>query len=166
MVTVGSLQAGTKANIIPDSATLLLNIRAYDDAVRETLIAAIERIVTAECQSANSPKPPQIELYESYPLTDNDAGVTEQVTKAFVEHFGEDRVKQLAPITASEDFSVLPGAFGIPYTYWGFGGFTPDQTAYPNHNPAFGPAMQPTLTTGTEAAVSAVLAYLGKDNPQ
>lgn len=166
VVTVGSLQAGTKANIIPDSATLLLNIRAYDDAVRETLIAAIERIVTAECQSANSPKPPQIELYESYPLTDNDAGVTEQVTKAFVEHFGEDRVKQLAPITASEDFSVLPGAFGIPYTYWGFGGFTPDQTAYPNHNPAFGPAMQPTLTTGTEAAVSAVLAYLGKDNPQ
>ena len=50
----------------------------------------------------------------------------------------------------------------MPYTYWGFGGFTPEQQALPNHNPGFAPAMQPTLTTGTEAAVVAVLAYLGK----
>ena len=162
VVTVGSLQAGTKANIIPDRAVMLLNIRAYDDAVREKLISSIERIVQAECVAAGSPTPPEIELYESYPLTDNDADTTAKVTAAFVDHFGPDRVVTIAPVTASEDFSVLPTAFGIPYTYWGFGGFTPDQQVYPNHNPGFGPAMQPTLRTGTEAAVAAVLAYLGK----
>lgn len=31
-----------------------------------------------------------------------------------------------------------------------------------NHNPAFAPAIQPTLRTGTEAAIAATLAYLGR----
>lgn len=162
VVTVGSLQAGTKANIIPDDATMLLNIRAYDTGVREQLVAAIRRIVTAECEAAASPRPPEIELYDVYPLTDNDADVTVRVTEAFVQHFGADRVDELGPMTASEDFSIIPDAFETPYSYWGFGGFTPDQTARPNHNPGFGPALQPTLRTGTEAAVSAALAYLAQ----
>lgn len=163
VVTVGSFQAGSSANIIPDRAVLQLNIRAYDLDIRDQLLAAIERIARAECEASGAPKPPEIEVYNRYPLTDNDPEVTAKVTAAFVDHFGPDRVKTLAPITASEDFSVVPDAFGVPYTYWGFGGFTPDQTAHPNHNPAFGPAMQPTLRTGTEAAVIAILAYLGKD---
>ncbi len=162
VVTVGSLQAGTKANIIPDRAVLLLNIRAYDLAVREKLLAGIDRIVRAECLASGSPQEPEIELYDDYPLTDNDADVTAKVTEAFVAHFGEDRVETLAPVPASEDFSIVPDAFGIPYSYWGFGGFAEGQQVFPNHNPAFGPAMQPTLKTGTEAAVAAVLAYLGK----
>lgn len=162
VVTVGSIQAGTKANIIPDDATLLLNIRAYDNAVRERLLAGIERIVRAECQASGSPQEPKFELYDSYPLTDNDAAVTEKITAAFVEHLGADRVEKLAQVPASEDFSVIPDAFGVPYCYWGFGGFTANQQALPNHNPGFAPAIQPTLRTGTEAAVVAVLAWLGK----
>lgn len=164
VVTVGSLQAGTKANIIPDDATMLLNIRAYDNEVREKLLAAIDRIVKAECEASGSPKAPEIELYESYPLTDNDVTVSDHVTDAFRGYFGEDRVEKLAPIPASEDFSVIPDAFGVPYSYWGFGGFTPGMTVLPNHNPGFAPAMQPSLRTGTEAAVVGILAYLGKDS--
>ena len=30
-------------------------------------------------------------------------------------------------LPAPEDFSVIPDAFGIPYCYWAFGGFTADQ---------------------------------------
>lgn len=45
VLTIGSVQVGTKSNIIADRATLLLNLRSYDNAVRETLIAAVERIV-------------------------------------------------------------------------------------------------------------------------
>ncbi|HVK45571.1 MAG TPA: hypothetical protein VM429_11780 [Micropruina sp.] len=71
-------------------------------------------------------------------------------------------METLAPVLASEDFSIIPTAFGIPYYYWGVGGFTEGQQVFPNHNPAFGPAMQPTLKTGTEAAVVAVSAYLRK----
>ncbi|MCD6639901.1 MAG: amidohydrolase [Nocardioides sp.] len=163
VVTVGSVQAGTKSNIIPDHATLLVNLRAYDLAVRTTMLEAIERIVRGECAAAGSPQEPTFEYYDQFPMTDNDADVDARVRAAFVEHFGADRVQHLPRIPASEDFSVVPDAFGIPYTYWGLGGFTADQTPVPNHNPGFAPAIQPTLATGTEAAIAAALAWLTKE---
>lgn len=163
VVTVGSLQAGTQANIIPDRAAMMLNIRAYDLGVRDHLLAAIERIVTAECAASGAPEPAEIEIFDRFPLTNNDLAANERVTAAFLEGFGPERVKALDPITASEDFSVIPDAFGIPYAYWGVGGFTPGQEVYPNHNPRFAPALQPTLSTATSAAVYAAMAYLRKD---
>lgn len=163
VVTVGSLQAGTKANIIPDKAVLLLNIRAYDMGVREKLLDGIRRIIAAECEAARSPRPADIEMYDVYPLTDNDEAVTERVRQALIETLGAERVAHLDPVPASEDFSIIPDAFGIPYCYWGFGGFTEGSQVFPNHNPAFAPVLQPSLDTGTSAAVAAVLAYLGKE---
>lgn len=161
VVTVGSLQAGSKANIIPGTAELRLNIRAYSEETRDRILAAITRIATAECEASGCPQPPTIETYDAYPLTDNDAAVTQKVTEAFVAHFGDERVDDLGAQTASEDVSRIPDAFGVPYCYWGFGGFTADQESFPNHNPRFAPALQPTLRTGTEAAAVAALAYLG-----
>lgn len=160
VVTVGSIQAGTKANIIPESATLLVNVRAYDLDVRARILAAVERIVNAECAAGACPKESEFDHYESFPLTSNDEETTRRVTAAFVEHFGAERVHPLAPVPASEDFSIIPDAFGVPYTYWGNGGFLPGAPVLPNHNPGFAPAIQPTLRTGTEAAVVAALAYL------
>ena len=86
--------------------------------------------------------------------------VTDRVRSALVAEFGVDKVTQLAPIPASEDFSVIPDAFGIPYCYWGFGGFVEGTTPVPKHNPGFGPVVQPTLATGTAAAVAAASAFL------
>lgn len=161
VVTVGSLQVGTKANIIPNEGTLLLNIRAYKDEVREKLLSSIERIVRAECQASGAPVEPTFEMYDVYPLTKNDPEVTAKVHAAFTDYFGADRVITMDKQTASEDFSGIPDAFGVPYLYYGYGGF-PAGKGIPNHNPGFGPVMQPTLRTGTEAAAVAVLSYLGK----
>ena len=165
VVTVGSIQAGSKANIIPDRAVLLVNTRAYDEDVRQVILKAITRIVRAECAAANCPVEPEFETLDSFPLTDNDPDVSARVTEAFTAYLGVDRVHELGRIPASEDFSIIPDAFGVPYTYWGFGGFTPDMTPVANHHPAFAPAIQPTLTTGTQAAVIAALAYLGTEDP-
>ncbi|MDY5154096.1 hippurate hydrolase [Actinobaculum suis] len=162
VVTVGSIHAGTQANIIPNSATLQLNVRAYSNETREQIIAAIKRIVTAECEASDAPEAPEIEVYDVFPLTNNDADVHSTVRAGFIEYFGADRVEHLDPVTASEDFSIVPDAFGVPYCYWGFGGFAKDQQVYPNHNPHFGPIMQPTLRTGAEAAAVSILSFLGK----
>lgn len=163
VVTVGSLQAGTKSNIIPDEAVLLVNLRTYDMGVRARIVSAVERIVEGECASAGSPRPPEFAYFDQYPLTDNDPGVDAVVRQAFDEHFGRERVHDLARVPASEDFSVIPDAFGVPYTYWGLGGFTAGMTVLPNHNPGFAPAIQPTLRTGTEAIVVAAAACLRKE---
>ena len=171
VLTVGSLQAGTKSNVIPDSATLLLNMRTYSDATRNHMLDAVRRIVTAECQASRCPRDPEFERYESYPLTDNDDAVTARVADAFTAYFA-DRAIALPRQSASEDFSDIPNALGTPYTYWGIGGIDADayraaeragrinQDIPVNHSAAFAPVIQPTLQTGTEALVAAALAWL------
>src|SRR4051795_10599881 len=83
VLTVGSVQAGTKSNVIPDSATLQLHVRTFSDASRGTILDAIRRMVTAECQASGCPKDPEFELFDRFPLTDNDEAVTERVATAF-----------------------------------------------------------------------------------
>jgi amidohydrolase len=172
VVTVGASNAGTKSNIIPAHAELLLNLRTYDTALRERIIASIERIVRGECAAAGVPREPELTYYDRFPLTDNDAAVTQTVTDAFRAHFGDARVVRALPATASEDFSRIPDAFGVPYTYW-FVGSTPSDvyraavergtvaTDVPaNHQPGFAPAIDPTLETMTRAQAVAALACL------
>ena len=53
MVTVGSLQAGAKENVIPDEAVIKLNVRTFDEGVRTRVLAAITRIVNAEAAAAD-----------------------------------------------------------------------------------------------------------------
>jgi metal-dependent amidase/aminoacylase/carboxypeptidase family protein len=171
VLTVGSIQAGTKSNVIPDSALLLLNVRTYNDATRTTVLDAIRRIVTGECAASGSPKPPEFELYEHFPLTDNDPATTQTLRAAFDGYFA-DQVGELPQQSASEDFSDLPGAFSIPYCYWGIGGVDPGtyrtaeaagrvaQDIPVNHSAAFAPVIQPTLDTGIQAMVVGALALL------
>ena len=171
VLTVGSIQAGTKSNVIPDHAVLQLNVRTYDDRTRATVLDAIERIVRAECDASGSPRPPDFELFDRYPLTDNDPDVTDRVASAFNDVFG-DRAGELPQQSASEDFSDLPRQLGAPYTYWGIGGIDPevyraaqaagrlDQDIPVNHSATFAPVLQPTLDTGTQALVAAALAWL------
>ncbi|RYU11993.1 amidohydrolase [Nocardioides iriomotensis] len=173
VLTVGSVQAGTKSNVIPDRATLLVNVRTYDEGTRAAVLGAIERIVRAECDASGSPRPPEIELFDRFPVTDNDPAVTERVAAAFTAHFGQAAV-ELAQQSASEDFSDLPRAFGVPYTYWGIGGTDPvlygeaeargrvSQEVPVNHSALFAPVLQPTLDTGTAAMTVAALAWLGE----
>ncbi|RZA18663.1 MAG: amidohydrolase [Lysobacteraceae bacterium] len=159
VVTVGSFHAGTKSNIIPDSAVLQLNTRAFDKAVERHLHEAIERIVRAECDAARSPKPPEFRYYDQYPLTANHEAPTARVRAAFDAYFGEDSI-DMAPVPASEDFSIIPDAFGCPYTYWGLGGFADWKNAPGNHSPFFAPDIQPTLDRGIEAIVVAASPWL------
>jgi len=171
VLTVGSCQAGTKSNIIPDRAVLQLNLRSYSQLTRQRMVDAIQRMVRTECQASRSPQDPDFEIFDSFPLTDNDPDTTSRVAAAFRAHFG-DRAGDAAQQTASEDFSDVPRAAGIPYTYWAIGGTDPQayrdaekagrlQDDIPvNHSPKFLPVLQPTLRTGTEALVTAALAWL------
>jgi amidohydrolase len=68
MVTIGSLQAGTKENVIPDEAIIKLNVRTFDENVRKRVLAAIKRIVDAEATASGAPKPPEITALDSYSL--------------------------------------------------------------------------------------------------
>lgn len=170
VLTVGALQAGTKENIIPDDATIKLNVRTYDEDVRAHVLSAIERICRAECMASNSEKPPEFRPLSSYPLTVNDAACSARVAKAFAAQFGE-RSFETPPASASEDFSVFGRRWGVPYVFWIVGGTDPAAfaeakraktlNALPsNHSPKFAPVLHPTLETGLEAMLTAAAAWL------
>ncbi len=176
VLTVGSIQAGSASNVIPDRAVLELNIRTYSDKTRTAILDAIQRIVRAECAASGSPAEPEFEMFGRFPLTDNDIDATARVTEAFRGFFG-DSCWQMPQGTGSEDFSEIPSALGVPYTYWGFGGADAAkfraasesgrvaQDIPVNHAPNFAPVIQPTLDVGTQALVVAAMAWLAR-SPQ
>src|SRR5947207_15933161 len=111
VVTIGALQAGTKENVIPDEAIIKLNVRTFDQGVRQRVLDAIKRIVNAEAAASGAPRPPEITPLDRYPLTVNDPAASERVADAFRRHFSADRVRETGPTPASEDF----GSFGAEW---------------------------------------------------
>ena len=171
VVTIGSLQAGTKENVIPDEAMIKLNVRTYDEAVRRRVLSAIERIVNAEAAASGAPKSPEISVLDRYPLVNNDAEATNRVTDAFRRYFSEERVREVAPTSASEDFGSFGTGWHAPNVFWFIGGTDPGEyekakeagrlSELPtNHNPRFAPVIHPTVKTGVEALIVAARAWL------
>ena len=171
VVTIGSLQAGTKENVIPDEAVIKLNVRTFDERVRKRVLAAIERIVIAEAAASGAPRPPEITPLDRYPLVVNDPAASRRVADAFRGHFSTDRVRETGPTSASEDFGSFGAEWGAPSVFWFVGGADPDIYAKAeeagrlnelptNHNPRFAPVIHPTLETGVEALVVAARAWL------
>jgi hippurate hydrolase len=171
VVTVGALQAGTKENVIPDEAIIKLNVRTFDPGVRERVLAAITRIVNAEAAASGAPKPPEFTPLDRYPLATNDAAATDRVVAAFRRHFSAERVHEVGPASASEDFGSFGVEWGVPSVFWFVGGTDPEVYAKAksqntlndlptNHNPHFLPVIHPTLEAGVEALVAASCAWL------
>ncbi|NED34690.1 amidohydrolase [Streptomyces sp. SID8499] len=177
VVTVGALHAGTKPNIIPDRAELLLSIRTFEPGVREGVLAAVERIVRAEAVSSGAPREPEIVRTESFPAVVNDPAACERTSAALTGALGAGRLVDPGPATGSEDVGVLAEAVGAPCVYWLLGGADPVAFASArtfeeladvarrqpsNHSPHFAPVVEPTLTTGITALTAAAREWLGQ----
>ena len=171
VLTIGALQAGTKENVIPDEAVIKLNVRTFDEGVRSHVLDAIRRIVEAESQASGAPKPPEITALDRYQLVRNDPDAAERVRAAFRTHFGDERVVEIPPISASEDFGSFGTEWHVPSVFWTVGGT--DAATYreakeagrlselpTNHNPRFAPVIHPTLETGVETLLTAACAWL------
>src|SRR5689334_13688980 len=125
VVTVGALQAGTKENVIPDEAVIKLNVRTFDENVRKHVLEAIKRIVKAESEASGAPRPPEITPLDRYDLVRNDDQATERVRAALRAHFGDERVTQTGPASASEDFGSFGVEWKVPSVFWFIGGIDP-----------------------------------------
>ena len=178
VVTVGRLVAGSKANVIPDDAQILLNVRTYDAAVRTRTLAAIERIVRGESAAAGAPAEPELESFESLPPVVNDPDAVER-TRAALEASCA-MVVDPGAVAGSEDVGLLAVEAGAPCVYWTLGGADPARftglstteeligvvrTIPSNHSPLFAPVIEPTLSVGTAALVNAARAWLGPNRP-
>ncbi|MGE9007438.1 amidohydrolase [Leptospira interrogans] len=163
VVTIGSIHSGTVGNIIPDEATLLGTIRTFKPAVRNKLVAGIERVAKAAAEMSDAP-PPEIRIAEGTKAVINDPAVVATAEKVLKAAFGE-KLRLTPANTTSEDFSEFAGA-GVPSMMFNIGVYEPERwmaankagTPLPgNHSPLFAPVPKPTIQTGITALTLAVL---------
>lgn len=133
VLTVGSFQAGTAPNIIPETAVLQGTIRTKDKASRELLVRRMREVSrkTAEAYGGSA----QIEALSAVPPLVCDPGLTRELA-GYIEAMNIPGAAHYTGVTssASEDFACIADL--VPSTYLHLSAGYPDQRgAYPIHNP-------------------------------
>jgi hippurate hydrolase len=135
VLTVGLLQAGTKRNVIPESARFEATIRTFSDASRERMMTAIP--VLLKGIAAAHGLEVDVDYRSEYPLSVTDEDETHTAEKTIQKLFGDSRLTRWAtPLSGSEDFSRVMAE--VPGTFIGLSAVAPgaDHTATPfNHSP-------------------------------
>lgn len=170
VITVGSIHAGTKHNIIPDEAHLQLTVRTMTPQQRTKALDAIVRMTKGITAAAGIPeeRAPIIEISKSnVGATINDGALARRVGAALEKSLGKDNVLPAIPIMASEDFSLFALQEPRPPTtmFW-LGAVDPNKwkqaqeegTRLPSlHSSEFAPSAEPAIRTGVVAMTSAVM---------
>lgn len=176
VVTVGSIHAGAKHNIISDEASMLLTVRSYTDGSRRALLDGIKRIARGQALAYGIPEDrlPEVTIREDLytPATINTEKLTASTKRLLTERFGADRVLDVPPVMAGEDFgrfhladksieSTIFWVGGVPQPVWQKAGGDPAKL--PSlHSPFWAPDAEPTIATATEAMVAAAMGVLKK----
>ena len=172
VVTVGAFHAGTKYNIIPDEAKLMITVRSYDPVVRTRLVAGIRRVARAEAEAAGVPETllPVVTLGSGSESTFNTPKLTATITAALDKAL-PGKVRRVLPSMAAEDFGAFSRGSDIestmfwvgaqPQSAWAAAGG--DVRKLPGlHSARFAPDPAPTITTAVTAMTAAALSVLGK----
>lgn len=130
VVTVGSFQAGFAANVIPDSAEMLLTVRCFSADVRDLLQSRIEKLVKAQAESFGATA--DIDYQRMYPPLVNHAAETDFAVAVAEKAFGADQVDaNMVKASGSEDFAFMLEARPGSYLMIGNG------ESAPLHNPHY-----------------------------
>lgn len=132
VVTVGRFDAGTKHNVIAETAELEGTIRTQSDATKaltkKRFFEIVEQVTSAMGAAV------EIEFYDGYPATVNDIEWAAQLKKSINNLYGEESTPALLPSLAGEDFSRFLKEYPGVY-YWL--GTSVGEGQKPLHNPAF-----------------------------
>lgn len=186
VVTVGALHAGTRGNIVPESAQLEVSVRAPDQAGVDRVTEVIRLAALAAGSAHECPREPVVRTVSSSPPTLCDQETLRAVRQAHETALGPQRLTGWPPSSATDDFGLfgaagaaLHGAAGVRTGYWMLGTVGPGQwaatpgattaeklAALPaNHSPYFLPDPRRTTPTGISALTAAALSQLAVPEP-
>ncbi len=136
VVTVGIMKAGTRNNIIPDTAMLEGTIRtfkdSYTDQIRDEIKLISEKVAEAHHASAEV----EFRVYGGYPVTVNDENLARDFSSSLMEAANGDFFQARVPRTGAEDFSFY--AQQVPGLFFFLGVNAPGVEDSPtNHSPYF-----------------------------
>jgi hippurate hydrolase len=175
VVTVGSFQAGSKHNIIPDEARLQITVRSYTDEARKLLLDGIARIAKGEALAAGMPedKLPVVTVSDPYtPATYNSPEFTDRVMAGLKTRF-DGRVFEVPSVMGGEDFSQFHRADreNVESLIFWVGGVRQSEwdraqkgeiTLPSLHSPFWAPDAPVVIATATEALTATTLDLMAK----
>jgi len=158
VITVGTIQGGTRHNIVPDQVRMTGTIRTFDPEMRAQILERVKR--TVESIAAASGATAVFERNEGYPVTWNDVALTERMTPSLKRVAAGTFNPNAQPTTTSEDFSFFGQKVPALYFFLGVASTGADPAAWAaNHSPKFSPD-EAALITGVRALASLAVDYL------
>jgi amidohydrolase len=131
VLTVGSFNAGTAANIIPETAVLKGTVRTLSEKVRERIENNFHKLTEEICKAYGALA--DISYENGYPVLINDERITNIIGDAAISNsiklFNMPR-----PVMGSEDFAYYGHVCSATYFFLGAGNVEKGYV-HPNHSP-------------------------------
>ena len=158
VVTVGTIEGGTRHNIVPDEVRMSGTIRTFDPEMRKEVLARVQK--TVEGIASASGATATLILDEGYPVTWNDPALTERMTPSLKRVAAGTFNPNAQPTTTSEDFSYYGQKVPALYFFLGVAPKGADPASWAaNHSPTFSPD-EAALITGVRALASLAVDFL------
>lgn len=166
VITIGSIQGGTVANIIPDQVKLQLSVRTFRPEVRKRVLASIAREAKGEAIAAGAPKEPLVEVKVGTDSVYNDPELIGRVVKVVQGAVGPDFVKEMPAKMTSEDFSQYGMQPGVKAILLHVGAVDASRLAAATkagqplpgtHSPQWAPDFRPTVINTVKAETAILL---------
>jgi len=136
VVTVATINGGTRKNIIPDTVEMSGTIRTFDETMRSDIHRRVEHISKAIAAANNAEA--DVRIDRATAVTVNDETLTETMLPTLRRIAGASNVSVQQRVMVAEDFSYFQQR--VPGLFYFVGITPPDQDpaeAAPNHSPRF-----------------------------
>lgn len=154
VVTVGTIHAGERPNVIPEKLVFTGTVRSISPSTRKFLEAEIIRILNSLAESAGAAV--KVTYQHGHGPLINNEELTRFTKQVLDKTFGETTVHILdAPSMAGEDFSCFAEAIPANYIFFGAAG----EKVHPWHHPCF-TINEDVLPFAVKALATLVLQYL------
>jgi amidohydrolase len=159
VLTIGSIHAGNRHNIIPEEVRMEGTLRTHNEQVRERARSLVKEIVGGVAASHGT-RAEVTWSAQSNPPTVNDRNLVESTLPSIRKAIGESNVVPMPPVMGAEDFAYfqreIPGAM-----FWlGVGNASKGITG--SLHTAEYDADEASLATGMKTMANAILDYLDR----
>jgi amidohydrolase len=136
VLTIGKIEAGSRFNIIPETAELLGTLRTHDEALQERVHRRIREIAEGTARTFGATA--VVEIRRMTPVTWNDPALAARMRPVLEDALGKANVVDDRPVMGAEDFAYF--AKKAPGLYF-FLGVAPKGKPAPGmlHTPTFDP---------------------------
>ena len=136
VVSVGTVKAGTRNNIIPEESEIMGTIRTFDPKLRAEIYDEIRQIAAGVALGTSAKIDVEFDVGGFYPVTFNNLDLVEKLSPSLKEATNNKFAINNSPSTGAEDFSYFLQE--IPGLYFWLGVNAPGVMEAPgNHSPYF-----------------------------